>query len=89
MTYFVHIDKQMGCKCFGGIFCPHFQDGPRRVDKAKDGEIKIPPKFGVICPPQRHRITEDGTFYLHLYTSLYYVVRPALRNPHYYAENAV
>ena len=28
MTSFVHIDKQIGYQSFGGIMCPHLQDGP-------------------------------------------------------------
>ena len=47
MTSFVHIDKQLGYQSFGGIFCPHLQDGPVRVDYAEDGDMEILPKFVV------------------------------------------
>jgi hypothetical protein len=47
MTSFVHIDKQIGYQSFGGILCPHLQDGPIRVDYAEDGDMEILPKFVV------------------------------------------
>ena len=71
------------------MLCHHLLDGPIRVDYAEHGDMKILTEFFIHFPNLKASYDRRRKFYLHLFTSLYYVVRLALRNSHYYAENAV
>lgn len=47
MTSLVHIDKKVDYQSFGGMLCPHLQDGQRIFDYTEDEEINILPKYCV------------------------------------------
>ena len=59
------------------------------MDYAEDGNIIYSHEIWCSFAHLNGIMSEDGNVYFHLFGSLYYVVRLALRNPHYYAENVV
>ena len=90
MTSFVHIGKQIGYQVFRRNFVPSSSG------RSNKSELRTTWRYedshGIFCSfAQLKGIIRQKTeiFYLHLFTSLYYVVRRALRNSHYYAESAV